>query len=211
MSAMYCNVNAIANEIGARHGYEEVELEATPFRDIKIKWTWSYRWISIELCDYFLSMPEDAARDLFERFFAALESGEGTEALFGGAFGDWVASDLFRESQRDVYYDRMHLAGERESGDLADMRDELIRMGILNDAGIDVRWSPAIDSRASPVFRVAMIAERYEDAPLRTQMAQVAEQCATIEIAGGRRLTDEGRRAVRDRMDRFHSIFDEEE
>ncbi len=44
---------------GMRNGYNDVQVEFTPFHNFKIEWTHSYRRISLEINDYLSDAPED--------------------------------------------------------------------------------------------------------------------------------------------------------
>ena len=63
-------LRAIFRVAGVRNGYDEVDAEFSPFRDFKIKWMRSYRWISFEVSDYLKEAPEEVIQSLTETVFA---------------------------------------------------------------------------------------------------------------------------------------------
>ena len=57
---------------GARNGFEDVTAEFSAFRDFKLKWTRSYKWISFEVSDYLRNAPENVIRSLAETVYARM-------------------------------------------------------------------------------------------------------------------------------------------
>lgn len=57
---------------GARNGFEDVMEEFSTFRDFKLKWTRSYRWISFEVSDYPRNAPQSVIKSLAETIYARI-------------------------------------------------------------------------------------------------------------------------------------------
>ena len=52
-----CNsemLNRAMRNAGIRNGFEEITAEFAAFRDFKLKWTRSYKWICFEVSDYLM-------------------------------------------------------------------------------------------------------------------------------------------------------------
>ncbi len=67
-------LTAIFSVAGTRNGYDEVQAEFSPFRDFKVKWTRSYKWIAFEVSDYLSDAPEN----VIGRWPSRYSAGSGT-------------------------------------------------------------------------------------------------------------------------------------
>lgn len=65
-------LNRALQNAGRRNGFEDIQAEFAAFRDFKLKWTRSYRWISFEVSDYLRNAPEDVMDSLAETMFAKM-------------------------------------------------------------------------------------------------------------------------------------------
>lgn len=59
---------------GHRNGYEDTRAEFAEFRDFKIRWTRSYKWIALEVADYLRNAPKDILESIAESVFASIEN-----------------------------------------------------------------------------------------------------------------------------------------
>ena len=65
-------IESVFQETGKRFGYGDVTVEITDFRDFKVQWKRSYRWIAFRVSDYIEGAPEPVIRDLAEALFGRI-------------------------------------------------------------------------------------------------------------------------------------------
>lgn len=65
-------LNRALQNAGKRNGFEDIQAEFAAFRDFKLKWTRSYKWISFEVSDYLRNAPEHVMQSLAETVFAKI-------------------------------------------------------------------------------------------------------------------------------------------
>ena len=75
-----CNsekLNRALQNAGRRNGFDDIQAEFAAFRDFKLKWTRSYKWISFEVNDYLKNAPEHVMESLAETIFAKIRGEDG--------------------------------------------------------------------------------------------------------------------------------------
>lgn len=63
-------LNRAMRNAGIKNGFDEIQAEFSTFRDFKLKWTRSYKWISFEVSDYLRNAPKNVMQSLAERGLA---------------------------------------------------------------------------------------------------------------------------------------------
>lgn len=143
-------LRAIFRVAGVRNGYNEVDAEFSPFRDFKIKWMRSYRWISFEVSDYLKEAPEEVIQSLTETVFAKVR-GE-NDTLYTEDVCRWISSEEFLRVAQPVFVCRFRglsqsPVGERK--DLEESYERLVERGLVeHDPSVYLGWTPVGRSRA---------------------------------------------------------------
>lgn len=65
-------LNKAMRNAGIRNGYEDIIAEFSAFRDFKLKWARSYKWISFEVSDYLRNAPQSVIESLAGTVFAKI-------------------------------------------------------------------------------------------------------------------------------------------
>lgn len=148
----------IAAKVGARHGYDSAEAEFSAFRDFKMKWTRSYKWISFEVADYLKHAPEDVLEELFGTIFRKIE-GDNT-ASYTTRVREYLTSEDFVRDSQPVYIRRFRGA-EPAEGRVHEVYRDLVDEGLLdNDPHIVLLQSKGrglVAGAASALMHVAMV------------------------------------------------------
>lgn len=173
-------LTTICAEVGALHGYEDVHAEFAPFRDFKVKWTRSYKWISFEFSDYLRDAPEDVIRSLTGTIYARLR-GEGAEG-YGPVVEGYITTPEFISAHQPVYIRRMRGFAPAEWVDEA--VDSLRAQGFevpehtqFGTLGTGLRSDIG---RSSVLMRVVAMSTRCEDLPEAAREYAVLKQMAVV-------------------------------
>lgn len=147
----------IAAKVGARNGYDSAEAEFSAFRDFKMKWTRSYKWISFEVADYLKHAPEDVLEELFGTIFRKIE---GTEATYTTRVREYLTSEDFVRDNQPVYVRRFRGA-EPAEGRVCEVYRDLVDEGLIeNDPHIVLLQSKGrglVAGAASALMHVVMV------------------------------------------------------
>ena len=110
-------MNAIAQRIGARHGYESVTADFSPFADFKVAWERSYRVASFHVSDYLMGADEKAIECVFDSIFNKILGLEDTG--YNESFKAYVNSKTFTKNKakfikrhKDIYEGSQSERGE---------------------------------------------------------------------------------------------------
>ena len=123
-------LTSIAAKVGARNGYDDVEAEFSAFRDFKMKWTRSYKWISFEVADYLKHAPEDVLEELFGTVFRKIKSDP--DARYTTRVREYLTSEDFVRYNQSVYVRRYR--GTEPAGDrVAETYRDLVDEGLIED------------------------------------------------------------------------------
>ena len=90
---------------GTRNGFEEIQAEFSPFRDFKLRWTRSYKWISFEVSDYLRNAPENIIRSLAETVYARMLGNE--KSAYSQDVCDYLNSDGFLRENQNLYLNEL--------------------------------------------------------------------------------------------------------
>lgn len=156
-----CNsemLNRALQNAGRRNGFEDIQAEFAAFRDFKLKWTRSYRWISFEVSDYLRNAPENVMESLAETIFAKIHGDGKTE--YSQEVCDYLNSDGFLKENQGMYLKRFRgISGTArgESVDLLDCYRRLTEKGLVeHDPRLVIRWSCSGD-RSGKVGRSSVL------------------------------------------------------
>lgn len=152
-------LNRALQNAGRRNGFEDVQAEFAAFRDFKLKWTRSYRWISFEVSDYLRNAPEHVLESLAETIFAKMRGDGKTE--YSQEVCDYLNSDGFLKENQGTYLKRYRGVTDSPRGESIDLMDSyrrLVESGLVeDDPMIAIRWSgTGIGGRSVGRFSVLM-------------------------------------------------------
>lgn len=199
--------------VGREYGYEDVEVDFVPYRDMKAKWQRTTSWISFSVSDYLRDAPtlvlEDFARALFGKI-------AGEEADWSDRFRVYICDGGFVEKNRPVFLKRfkgVKPAGEHRCRSLEDSIDRLMAEGLISDVDeIEFRYASGMHrvSHASVVMRTVIISDRLdsEDVPEYVLDAQVYKRiCQAMEGFGS---SEEAHQECERRINRYSRMADSE-
>ncbi|QHK17614.1 hypothetical protein JS82_05655 [Methanomassiliicoccaceae archaeon DOK] len=149
---------------GIRNGFDEIQAEFSAFRDFKLKWTRSYRWISFEVSDNLRNAPEHVMESLAETIFAKMR-GEG-KTEYSQEVCDYLNSDSFLKENQEIYLKRFRGISSSTRGENIDLMDSyrrLVESGLVeDDPRIVIRWNNSKDrngriGRTSVLMRAVIV------------------------------------------------------
>ena len=128
---------------GARNGFEEVKAEFAAFRDFKLKWTRSYKWINFEVSDYLRNAPENVIGSLAETIYAKIGGAERTE--YSQDVCDYLNSEEFLRENQNLFIKRFRGLSPTARGNDVDLEESYRRLTekglVKNDPRIVIRWT----------------------------------------------------------------------
>ena len=127
-------LNRALQNAGRRNGFEDIQAEFAAFRDFKLKWTRSYKWISFEVCDYLKNAPENVIKSLAETVFARMR-GEG-KTEYSREVCDYLNSDEFLKENQGTYLKRYRGVTDSPRGENVDLGEayrRLVESGLIED------------------------------------------------------------------------------
>ena len=135
---------------GARNGFDDVKAEFSAFRDFKLKWTRTSKWISFEVSDYLRNAPESVIRSLAETVFARIGGEDGKE--YSEEVCEYLSSQGFLRDNQELFLKRIRGISQTTCGenvDLAEAYGRLINKGIVErDPNLVIRWRSESSSKA---------------------------------------------------------------
>ena len=156
-----CNsemLNRAMRNAGIRNGFDEIQAEFSAFRDFKLKWTRSYKWISFEVSDYLRNAPEHVMQSLAETVFARIRGEDRT--AYSEEVCDYLNSREFLEENQGMYLKRFRGISETARGENVDLLDcyrRLAERGLVEyDPDLVIRWSSSED-RSRKVGRSSVL------------------------------------------------------
>lgn len=137
---------AIAETVAKKHGYQDATASFMVCRDLKLRWTRSCTWISLELADYLAVLDAETIAAILEETFRRIEDRSMNTAAYESA----VMSKEFRDANRATYIVRSH-AVETEPAGVPDVQasyERLCRRGMLRrDPELTFCWNLGSDKR----------------------------------------------------------------
>ena len=151
-------LNRALQNAGRRNGFEDVQAEFAAFRDFKLKWTRSYKWISFEVSDYLRNAPEHVMESLAETIFAKIRGEDGIP--YSDEVCDYLNSKEFLEENQRMYLKRYMGISDSPCGESVDLLDcyrRLAEKGLVeHDPRLVIRWSCSED-RSRKVGRSSVL------------------------------------------------------
>lgn len=127
---------------GARNGFEDVTAEFSAFRDFKLKWTRSYKWIRFEVSDYLRNAPQNVIESLAETIYAKIGGQDKTS--YSEDVCKYLNSERFLKDNQDLFLKRFKGISHTPCGenvDLAEVYMRLIDRGLVErDPKLVIRW-----------------------------------------------------------------------
>jgi hypothetical protein len=118
-------------DAGKEYGYDNVGAEFVAFREFKVRWQRSYKWVSFNVSDYMMDAPgeviEALARTLFGRIAGKKDVPYSEEMIA------WSTSKDFVRCKQPVYLRRSSGLTRSPKGEVRDLEDSMSR---LVDAGL---------------------------------------------------------------------------
>ena len=157
----YCDsemLNRAMRNAGIRNGFDEIQAEFSAFRDFKLRWTRSYKWISFEVSDYLRNAPENVMQSLAETVFARIRGEDRT--AYSEEVCDYLNSREFLEGNQGMYLKRFRGISETAHGESVDLLDcyrRLAERGLVEyDPDLVIRWS-SVGDRSRKVGRSSVL------------------------------------------------------
>ena len=135
------DLRRIFSKVGKKYGYDKVDAEFVAYRDFKVRWTRSYKWIDFQISDYLESAPEKVYEQLADTLFKRI-SGAFGEQGYPKEMNDYITSDEFRNKYQSVYVRRSRNIKRTAEGEHKDLNESLARL--KEDGLVDEDFSPYI-------------------------------------------------------------------
>ncbi|TQS80488.1 MAG: hypothetical protein A3205_07065 [Methanomassiliicoccales archaeon Mx-03] len=181
-------LNRAMRNAGIRNGYEDITAEFSAFRDFKLKWTRSYKWISFEVSDYLRNAPQNVIESLAETVFAKIGGQDRTG--YSEEVCEYLGSERFLRDNQDLFLKRFRGISQTPCGenvDLAEVYMRLVDRGLVErDPGLVIRWGSKSNSQmigqssvlmrtiiVNPKLDTEDISENALDYALYTQVCRV--------------------------------------
>lgn len=151
-------LNRAMRNAGIRNGFEDITAEFAAFRDFKLKWTRSYKWISFEVSDYLRNAPEHVIQSLAETVFARIRGDNG--AAYSEEVCDYLNSQEFLDGNQKQYLKRFRGISDSPKGESVDLLDCYRRLAeqelVEYDPRLVFRWGSSED-RSRKVGRSSVL------------------------------------------------------
>ena len=186
----------IFQKVGKKYGYENVKAEFTDFRDFKLKWARSYRWINFDVSDYLEGAPDDVMEGLAETLFAKIK---GENASYPEHVAKWLASPDFVERNQPIYIRRwkgFSKTCEGENHDLFQAYERLLAKGLVDyDDQIAFRWGAIGCSlaKSSILMKTLVVSDRLDSEDVTEEMLDYAVYTQVVNIGMGFNASGESR------------------
>lgn len=172
-------MQSIFERIGQKYGFEEVKAEFSAFRDFKVKWVRSYKWIQFDVSDYLKGAPEEVMEGVADTLFAKIR---GENASYPDVVCNWLTSPEFVQKNQKKYLGRCWGLDGYER--LAEAFERLVNAGLVEDDGlVHIEWMNCPRTsvgHSSVLMKVATLNTALKDQPddvldfaLYTQLAHV--------------------------------------
>lgn len=194
-------LTAIFAEVGSSYGYEEVSAEFAAFRDFKIKWTRSTRWISFEISDYFNDTPSAILKAMADTVFKKIKGD--MSSGYTPAVIRHLTSKTFLRKNQPTYIKRVRGAEQIRDGEIVQAYLSLVDNGLVEEIpGIAfLEAAPGRSNKASMssvLFRTVVVPEQTVD--LGADTLRYAVFRAVVKIETGFQPTEERRQAAMERI-----------
>ena len=185
--------------VGKKYGYDDVKADFTPFKDFKVKWMRSYKWINFDVSDYLLGAPTEVLESIAETLFKKIRNEDGAE--YSKEVCDWLTSAEFIEKNQQIYMRRcrgMSFTSKGKKHDLAESYDRLVGLGLVErDADIEFRWVFMGTQRqvghSSVLMKVVAVNDRLDDAGITEELLDYAVYTQVAHVGLGFNATGRNR------------------
>lgn len=162
-------LTAVFSAVGKRYGYDEIQAEFVPFRDFKVRWMRSYKWISLEISDYMKDAPEEIMESMAVTIFRKIKGED--ELEYSEEVYNWLTREDFVHDNQSTFIHRfrgLSLEPQGKHQDLAESYKRLVKMGLVeDDPDVFMGWAPSSKSqrvgRSSVLMKVIVISQRLDD------------------------------------------------
>ena len=179
-------LNMTFQKVGNDFGFENVEAEFSPFRDLKVKWCRTIDNASFTVSDYLQEAPVDVIEGIARTIFSKIRAEENSE--YPKCTKEWLTSNEFRDLNQEKYIERSRTIGDVENSEdkrLWDAYYRLIDTGLIEEInGLKLFWSKdesvSKAGQSSCLMRVVIMNKRFmkNDIP-----SEVLDYCLLHEIA----------------------------
>lgn len=173
----------IAKTVGAGYGYDEVIAEFSPYRDFKLRWTRSYKWIEFGVSDYLADAPEDVIEALMDTVFRKIR-GDAC-APYPEPVVRYITAPGFVERHQPTFLRRFRTLDMTAIGWVQESVERIRAMGLEVPEDIAFGVDRAVRDRAqagkaSVLMKVAAMNHRVESLPEAARDYAVWAQVAYI-------------------------------
>ena len=193
-------MESIFEKVGKRHGYEDVKAEFTPFKDFKVKWMRSYKWINFDVSDYLKDAPAEVLEGVADTLFRKIKN---EDATYPDVVYDYLTSAEFIEKNQRRFIQRNRGTTE-DDGALKGAHDRLVASGIIeNDPDIVFMWGTTASHKvghSSVLMKVVILNDRLKGADMDVLDYAVYSQVVFVGL--GFNATGENR------GDRYNDLLD---
>ena len=179
-------LNRTFQKVGNDFGFENVEAEFLPFRDLKVKWCRTINNASFTVSDYLQEAPIEVIEGIARTILSKIRAEENLG--YPECTKEWLTSDEFRELNQDKYIERSRAVWDVENTEdkrLWDAYYRLIDAGLIEEIdGLKLFWSKdelvSKAGQSSCLMRVVIMNKRFQkdDTP-----SEVLDYCLLHEIA----------------------------
>ena len=157
-------LDELVRDVGKKFGYDIADAEFCDFKDFKVQWSRSYRYIHFRISDYLADAPAPVIRGFITLLFKKI-NGQDTDGGYGPEATEWVLNKAFAKSHRATYIKRSKL--KKADVRLNEAVTRLQDMGLI-DGKLDVRycWQDANPSKAassSLLFKVVAVSTTLDE------------------------------------------------
>lgn len=159
------DLTAMVKAVSKRYGYEDAVAQFIPIRDFKVRWTRTYKWISVEVCDYLADAPDEIIESLLTTIFKRIAGDE--DAEYEEDLAAWLTADDFVREKQPMYVRRTRGLSKTPMGNLKDLDvsyRRLIEMGLVEkDPMVYLGWgifpTPHVVARTSVIMKVVAMSD----------------------------------------------------
>lgn len=183
-------------KVGKKYGYEEVEVEFAAFRDFKLKWGRSHRWITFAVSDYLEDAPENVLEGIANTIFAKIK---GEDASYPEDVVAWLTSSKFVEEHQPRYIGRCRGLSKDCTGrnhNLCKAYERLVARGLVEyDCEIAFRWGATNGSmgRSSTLMKTVVISDKLDSEDVTEEWVDYALYTQLMHIGMGFNASGESR------------------
>ena len=152
-------------EVSKKYGYEDAVAQFIPIRDFKVRWTRTFKWISVEVCDYLADAPDEVIESLLTTIFERISGKD--DAAYGPELTEYLTSEKFVREHQPMYLNRCRGYSKTPCGtakNLDDSYNRLIDKGLVeDDRQAYIGWgafpSPHVVARTSVIMKAVAVSD----------------------------------------------------